>query len=73
MQVIGLARSEVVLKESSPIWSCMVNGKALKLSDMDAAYIMYIQSWLKAPKQDLGYLQSVHEKVDEMERRSADE
>lgn len=63
LQIIGLARGECVLKENSPLWSCMINGKRLSLADMDAAYIAYIQKWLQYPAQDLGVIRAVHERV----------
>lgn len=71
MQIIGLSRSEPELKETSPIWTCIINGKALSLHDMDAAYIYNIQHWLKNPHQDPGEIIAVHEKTAEMAKRES--
>lgn len=68
IQIIGLARGEIRLGEESPVWRCMINGKALTLSHMDAAYIGYIQEWFKNPRQDLGLIWEAHEKTAELER-----
>lgn len=63
MQIIALARGEVTLQEESPVWSCMINGQALKIQDMDAAYIAFIQNWLNNPNGDLGWIRTAHEKT----------
>lgn len=46
MQVIGLAKGVVELKETSPIWRCIINGQRLTLSDMDSAYVRFTEKWL---------------------------
>jgi hypothetical protein len=65
LQIIGLARSEVKLEETSPVWSCMINGRALQFSHMDAAYIAYIQRWLHRPDDSLLKIVHAHEKTAE--------
>jgi hypothetical protein len=65
LQIIGLARSEIKLGEDSPVWSCMMNGKALSLSHMDAAYIAYLQKWFHRPDDSLSKIVQVHEKTAE--------
>lgn len=65
LQIIGLARKEIVLGEDSPIWSCKLNGKALSLSHMDAAYIAYVQKWFNYPSDSLSKILHVHEKTAE--------
>lgn len=63
LQIVGLARGECRLKESSPVWSCMINGKRLSIEHMDAAYVAYVQRWLQAPKQDPCEIIAAHEKT----------
>jgi hypothetical protein len=65
LQIIGLARGEVELREESPIWSCVINGKPLSIGAMDAAYVAYVQRWLKKPEQDMGMIQAIHERTAE--------
>lgn len=65
LQIIGLARGALELKEDSPIWSCMINGKALAIGSMDAAYVAYVQRWLQDPSQDMGMIQAMHERTAE--------
>jgi hypothetical protein len=49
ISLIRLARGLVTLREDSPIWQCVLNGKRLSLADMDQAYIDMISRWLKNP------------------------
>ena len=46
-QIIALARHEVELKEDSPIWKCVINGKPIRRGDMDEAYVGFVSAWLK--------------------------
>jgi hypothetical protein len=70
MQIIALARAKLELREESPVWSCKINGKTLSLAHMDAAYIGYVQKWFQSPRQDLGYIESVHQKVLDAEKKA---
>ena len=65
IQIIGLARGTVKLSESSPVWSCAINGQMLKLSLMDWAYIEYVNDWLKSPSLCVGpqEILEIHEKT----------
>ncbi len=67
IQVIGLARQQVELEESSPIWRCTINGASMDIGAMDFAYIRFIRNWLKYPHQDLGQLLAIHERTHEMD------
>lgn len=64
LQIIAFARGELTLRNVSPIWSCMINGQSLKLSDMDAAYIAEVQRWMLRPKQETGEIYRIHDKVE---------
>lgn len=68
IQIIGLARSTLRLEEDSPIWKCMINGKPLKLGDMDAAYVEFIRGWMLNPGDDLEEIQEIHEKTHEIQK-----
>lgn len=65
LQIIGLARGEIKLAETSPVWSCGINGKTLNLAHMDAAYIAYVQRWFFKPDDSLLKILQVHEKTAE--------
>jgi hypothetical protein len=69
LQIIGLSRGIVNLREDSPVWSCVVNGQTLNLRHMDAAYIAYVQTWFKIPGQSLDFIQGIHEKTHDFARR----
>lgn len=68
IQVIGLARGPLALEESSPIWTCTLNGRTLSLSSMDRAYVDFVDNWLRRPGHSLDMLQDIHEKTAEVER-----
>jgi hypothetical protein len=68
-QVIALAKGEVKIFEDSPIWSCDLNGRSLRLSDMDMAYVKYTDKWLKGYKSDLLQLKDWHQKVSEYDKK----
>ncbi len=63
MQIIGLSRGQLELGESSPIWRCMINGQAIKREHMDAAYVAYVQKWIKYPNQSHHEILKIHEKT----------
>ena len=63
MQIIGLARGHVSVSNGSPIWDCRLNGKNLKLSEMDLAYVNFVKDWLKYPGDDISKLIDIHQKV----------
>lgn len=69
IQIIGLARGEVSLSESSPIWECILNNRVLNLSMMDRAYVDFVQEWLISPGQDIGWIMDMHYKTQEMAER----
>lgn len=50
ISLIRLARGLVTLREDSPVWQCVLNGRRLSLADMDQAYIDMLKRWLAEPK-----------------------
>ena len=66
LQIIALAESEFKLNNQSPIWNCTINGKILSLSNMDRAYVKFIDRWLNGElKQSHKYLINTHKKVED--------
>ena len=64
MQIIGLANGEVEINNNSPIWKCMINGEALSLSDMDGAYVTFVEKWMSGQiTQTPEFLYNIHEKT----------
>jgi hypothetical protein len=49
-QIIALAKSDVVIREDSPVWNCGINGEQLSLANMDAAYVRAVDDWLMGEK-----------------------
>lgn len=45
-QLFVLAKGSVALNNSSPIWSCRINGHQINISGMDIAYVNMIQDFL---------------------------
>lgn len=64
LQIIGLAKDQITLREESPLWDCQINGHRLHLEFMDNAYVVAVESWLKGQPQDLGEILAVHEKTE---------
>lgn len=67
LQIIGLAKGKIELRESSPMWDCGINGQRLDLSDMDRAYVRFVKRWLGAPGDDINRLFDIHLKVMEFQ------
>lgn len=63
LQIIALAKEEVDLKETSPVWKCKINGRYINLSEMDQAYIDYVDIWIHQPHQDLEVILDAHKKT----------
>lgn len=67
LQIIGLAKDDCQISNSSPIWTCKINGKVLSLADMDYAYLNFVRKWLDDKIiQDYEQLYNIHKKVDEI-------
>ena len=68
LQIIGLARSSVMLRNESPVWLCRINGESMYHARMDTAYIRFVEKWLENPNfQDRSMVLGVHEKVKNFE------
>lgn len=66
IQLAGLATGELILKEESPIWRCIINSDIIDLKKMDGAYIDMVTAWIKKPGMDLFGLADVHNKTNEI-------
>lgn len=67
LQIIGLANGPVILDERSPVWSCMINGHELSLSNMDWAYVLAVKKWLDGEiDQTQDEILRIHRKAAEM-------
>lgn len=62
-QIIALARGDILLKESSPVWRCVLNGQELDLSRMDMAYIWAVREFLNGKYISKQTLLEYHNKV----------
>ncbi len=69
-QIIALASGEIELKESSPVWSCRINGTKIQRQAMDAAYVEFVRAWLKGEAVvTRDQLLKWHEKVKQFEEK----
>jgi len=67
LQIIALAKTSVDIRNTSPIWSCFINGQELYLSDMDEAYVSFIKKWINGEiNQDHNDLFKIHEKTERL-------
>lgn len=46
LQILHLSNDLPKIENTSPIWSCMINGRILSIARMDEAYIMFLQEWV---------------------------
>jgi hypothetical protein len=69
IQIIGLARGPISLKETSPIWKCKINGMAMDIGDMDQAYVEMIKDWLDPNSKKMSHeeIYAVHKKAHDFE------
>jgi hypothetical protein len=70
-QIIALAKGEVELHETSPIWKCMINGRNIQRGHMDGAYVEFVREWIRGGLPALGRIQLMlwHRKVKEFEEK----
>jgi len=67
LNIVGLAKDQINLKNKSPIWRCKINGTSLKISDMDFAYVSMIRKWLKGQlRQAHEYIYTAHQKAERL-------
>lgn len=68
IQIIALARGPISLRNDSPTWECVINGKTQNIRDMDYAYIAMTKKWLEGSlDQSLDEILKAHQKVLEFE------
>jgi hypothetical protein len=69
INIVKHAEGPISLRESSPIWTCQINGHALSLADMDAAYVEMLDHWLRdSTRTDYAKIYEAHKKVYDLER-----
>ena len=62
-QIIGLAENDVQIRNQSPIWKCMINGRVLSIADMDKAYVRFLKAWIRGYRQSPNEILGMHQKV----------
>jgi hypothetical protein len=73
INIIGLAKPNcgawecdgIQLRETSPIWTTIINGQILSLADMDKAYIAMLKHWLSGYTVNINYIEKAHRRVAE--------
>lgn len=68
-QIIALAKSTVDIKETSPVWSCGLNGETVDLREMDKAYVWAVKEWLDGFTMSKPDLMAWHQKVRKFEEQ----
>lgn len=63
IQILALARGNVQLAGTSPVWRCRLNGMDLSLDRMDEAYLWAVTNWLSEPGEKIEDLVFYHKKV----------
>jgi hypothetical protein len=65
MQLLGLARGAVTLADTSPVWTCSLNGARLSLGMVERAYVKEVAFWLEHPEGDRALIARMHAKAAE--------
>lgn len=65
ISIIALAKGEAFIRNESPVWACILNGKQLRIGGMDWAYIKMIERWIGGELEGHGtdYIRFAHRKV----------
>ena len=63
INIIGLASDSFVVSNRSPVWTCTINGKELRLNYVDKSYIVMLRSWLSGRFNNWDYAVAAHKKV----------
>jgi hypothetical protein len=65
INIIGLANGKIKIENTSPIWTCEINGNKFNFGDVNHSYLSMISRWLENPKPNLDYIIHAHKKVEE--------
>ncbi len=61
INIIGSAKARLELRNDSPIWQCTINGRHLKIHEMDHAYCNMIKDWISGElKGNWEYIKHAH-------------
>lgn len=65
ISIIALAKGDAYIRNDSPVWACILNGKQLRIGGMDWAYVKMIEAWIHGELQGHGtdYIRFAHRKV----------
>ena len=63
IQIIGLAKGRLYLREEFPTWLCQINGEFLSKDTVDKAYVTFVKGWLYGERQNHGRIYQMHEKA----------
>jgi hypothetical protein len=65
INIIGLAKEKVTLKNKSPLWRCEINGQRIPFAEMDFAYVQMLSQWTsgKYAAGSIEYAREAHAKV----------
>jgi len=71
INLIGLAKEDVHLYNTSPIWTVMLNGTYLDKRFIDNSYISNISDWLYNPVDGKDYIRHAHNRIFEYEKNTS--
>lgn len=68
ISLIALARGKVTIRDTSPVWTCALNGDDLTAKAVDRAYVDMIDDFLRKPptSPETDYIREAHTKVAKM-------
>ena len=68
INLVGLSTGDCYLRNVSPVWSIILNGKPLNRSDVDVSYVDCIKHWLDVYPHDFNYIYYSHKRILEYEK-----
>jgi hypothetical protein len=71
INLIGLAKEDVHLYNTSPIWKIMLNGTFLDKRFIDNVYIDNIETWANNPIDGKEYIKHAHNRIFEYEKNTS--
>jgi hypothetical protein len=66
LNIIGLATGKVRIGNTSPIWTCVINGNPISYADIEYAYVSMISNWLTRPRNNIDYAYLAHKRVEDI-------
>jgi hypothetical protein len=70
IQLVGLAKSKILLTDHLPTWTMEVNGNEVSRAEVDNSYVVFINEWLNGREKQLPCtILDAHLKAEQLTKR----